>query len=299
MSEQRSAGPASPPTAEAAYTIDELMITVMARQLQGEVLVSSVTALGALAAHLAKRTHAPDLAVLSTPESGMEVAPIPTLTLGQFLTDAQQGIPLTMEDIFDAIFLDRFRIWINPAQVDRHGHVNITAIGPWDHPKVALVGSRGIPEDTSHLSEIFYYVTSHTPRSIVEQVDFRSGAGYGPERAAELGRPGSPTLLLTNLGLFDWSGPNHTLGVVSLHPGVSPDAVREATPFPLALVDPVPTTAEPTAMDLALIRAADPLDVRKLEFLAGRAAAEGVVHIYERERQALHAAVWPHRGRSR
>lgn len=287
------------PDGEPAYTIDELMITVMARQLEGEVLVSSVTALGALAAHLAKRTHAPDLAVLSTPESGMEVAPIPTLTLGQFLTDAQQGIPLTMEDIFDAIFLDRFRIWINPAQVDRHGHVNITAIGPWDHPKVALVGSRGIPEDTSHLSQIFYYVTSHTPRSVVERVDFRSGAGYGPERTEALGAPGSPTLLLTNLGLFDWSGPNHTLGVVSLHPGVAPEAVQEATPFPLVFPDPVPITAEPADMELALIRAADPLDVRKLEFLAGRAAAEELVRIYERERQALHAAVWPHRGRSR
>ncbi|MDA8200038.1 MAG: CoA-transferase [Thermaerobacter sp.] len=283
------------PTKDTSYTMDELMITVMARQLHGEVLVSSVTALGALAAHLAKRTHAPDLAVLSTPESGMEVAPIPTLTLGQFLTDAQQGIPLTMEDIFDAIFLDRFRIWINPAQVDRHGHVNITAIGPWDHPKVALVGSRGIPEDTSHLSQILYYVTSHTPRSVVAQVDFRSGAGYGPDRMRELGQPGSPTLLVTNLGVFDWNGPEHTLAVVSLHPGVTAATVAEATPFPVALPDPVPTTTEPTAAELALIRAADPLDVRKLEFLSGRAAAEGLVNIYERERQALHAAVWPHR----
>ena len=295
LGETLPSAPDASPRAAIPYTIDELMITVMARQLQGEVLVSSVTALGALAAHLAKRTHAPDLAVLSTPESGMEVAPIPTLTLGQFLTDAQQGIPLTMEDIFDAIFLDRFRIWINPAQVDRHGHVNITAIGPWDHPKVALVGSRGIPEDTSHLSQIFYYVTSHTPRSVVEHVDFRSGAGYGPDRVRDLGQPGSPTLLVTNLGVFDWSGPDHTLAAVSLHHGVTAAMVTEATPFPLASPDPIPTTAAPTPAELALIRAADPLDVRKLAFLAGRAAAEGLVNIYERERQALHAAVWPHR----
>ena len=51
------------------YSIDELIITCMARELNGEVLVSSVTAFGALAAHVAKSTHAPDLAVLSTPES--------------------------------------------------------------------------------------------------------------------------------------------------------------------------------------------------------------------------------------
>src|SRR6516225_6702070 len=97
------------------YGIDELIITCMARELRGEVIVSSVTSLGALAAHLAKSTHAPELAVLSTPESGMDVVPLPTLSLGQFLTDNQRAIPLSMEDIFDAIFTDRFRIWINPA----------------------------------------------------------------------------------------------------------------------------------------------------------------------------------------
>ena len=155
----------------AEYTIDELIISCMARELHGELLVSSVTAFGSLAAHLARSTHAPDLAVLSTPESGMDAVPLPTLTLGQFLTENQRAIPLTMNDIFDAIFTDRFRIWINPAQIDEQGSVNISAIGPWDKPKVALVGSRGIPEDTSHLSQGLYYLTQHTPRSVVAKVD--------------------------------------------------------------------------------------------------------------------------------
>src|SRR5437588_659009 len=184
------------------YSIDELIITCMARELRGEVIVTSVTSLGALAAHLAKSTHAPDLAVLSTPESGMDAIPMPTLSLGQFLTDNQRAIPLTMEDIFDAIFTDRFRIWINPAQIDQAGNVNISVIGPWEHPKVALVGPRGIPEDPSHLPP-------------------------GPD-------------------------------------------------------------------EIAILRAADPLEVRKLEFSSGKDAAEKFAAIYERERQTLHAA-WPRR----
>ena len=278
--------------AEPSYSIDELLITCMARELTGEVMVSSVTAMGALAAHLAKRTHAPDLAVLSTPESGMEVTPMPTLTLGQFMTDAQRGIPLTMEDIFDAIFLDRFRIWINPAQVDRYGNVNIAAIGPWATPKVAMVGSRGIPEDTSHLSAIFYYLTTHSPRTLVNQVDFRSGAGYGPEREQYLGSHGAPTRLITPLGVFDWSGPDHTLRPVSLHPGITAAQVQEATGFPIEVPDDVPLTEPPDAHRLAIIRAADPLEVRKLELLGGREAAERLVAIYERERQAMRAQEW-------
>ena len=277
-----------------SYSIDELIITCMARELGGEVIVSSVTSLGALAAHLAKSTHAPELAVLSTPESGMDVVPLPTLSLGQFLTDNQRAIPLSMEDIFDAIFTDRFRIWINPAQIDQHGNVNISVIGPWDRPKVALVGSRGIPEDTSHLSQGLYYLTSHSPRALVARVDFISGVGYTPERARWLGAHGAPTCLVTDLGVFGWDPATGKMVPRSLHAGVSPKTVRERTGFPLEIPPGLPETAAPSAEEIAIIHAADPLEVRKLEFLSGKEAAEKLAVIYERERQTLHAA-WPRR----
>jgi glutaconate CoA-transferase, subunit B len=278
----------------AEYSIDELIIACMARELQGEVIVSSVTAFGALAAHLAKRTHAPDLAVLSTPESGMDVVPLPTLSLGQFLTENQRAIPLTMEDIFDAIFTDRFRIWINPAQIDQYGNVNISVIGPWERPTVALVGSRGIPEDTSHLSQGLYYLTQHSPRSVVARVDFISGVGYTPDRAAWLGPHGAPTCLVSDLGVFGFDPELGRMCPRSLHPGVAPAAVAERTGFSIEIPHDVPATTPPSAEDVAIIRAADPLEVRKLELLSGKDAAEKFAVIYERERQALHAA-WPRR----
>lgn len=269
--------------------IDEVIITTMARQLTGEVLVSSVTAFGSLSAHLAKRLYAPDLAVLSTPESGMDVTPMPTLTLGQFLTDVQQGIPLTMEDIFDAIFTDHFRIWINPSQIDQYGNTNISCIGDWHHPKVALVGARGIPEDTSHLSQTFYYVLNHSPRSVVESVDFRSGAGNGKSREA-LGRYGAPSVLVTNLGVFDFAGPGGSMAVRSLHPGVTIEEVQQLSGFVMDVPGgEIPATEAPTSEDIRVIREADPLEVRKLELMSGPTAAEKFVNIYERERQTLHA----------
>jgi len=276
------------------YSIDELIICCMARELRGEVLVSSVTAFGSLAAHLAKSTHAPDLAVLSTPESGMDAVPLPTLSLGQFLTENQRAIPLTMEDIFDAIFTDRFRIWINPAQIDQHGNVNISVIGSWDRPKVALVGSRGIPEDTSHLSQGLYYLTNHSPRAIVAKVDFISGVGYTPERKQSLGMHGAPTRLVTDLGVFGFDPESGRMVPRSLHPGVTPEAVKERTGFPIEFPHDVPVTTPPTAEEVAIIHAADPLEVRKLELLSGKEAAEKFAVIYERERQTLHAA-WPRR----
>ncbi len=276
------------------YSIDELIISCMARELSGEVLVSSVTAFGSLAAHLAKSTHAPDLAVLSTPESGMDAVPLPTLSLGQFLTENQRAIPLTMEDIFDAIFTDRFRIWINPAQIDQVGNVNISVIGPWEKPKVALVGSRGIPEDTSHLSQGLYYLTNHSPRAVVAKVDFISGAGYTAERKQSLGAHGAPTRLVTDLGVFGFDPGSGRMVPRSLHAGITAETVKERTGFPIEIPKDIPVTPPPTAEQVAIIHAADPLEVRKLELLSGKEGAEKFAVIYERERQTLHAA-WPRR----
>jgi glutaconate CoA-transferase subunit B len=199
-----------------------------------------------------------------------------------------------MNDIFDAIFTDRFRIWINPAQIDEQGNVNISAIGPWDKPKVALVGSRGIPEDTSHLSQGLYYLTQHSPRSVVAKVHFISGAGYNPERAKTLGAHGAPTCLVTTLGVFGWNPESGRMLVRSLHPGVTADQVRQATGFPIEVPSGVERTDPPRPDEVAIIRAADPLEVRKLELLSGKEAAEKFAVVYEQERQALHAA-WPRR----
>jgi glutaconate CoA-transferase subunit B len=275
------------PDDQAVVSTDAVMLDAMARELTGEVLVSSVTAFGALAGLVAKAFYAPELALLASPESGMDVDFIPSLTLGQFFTVVQRGFTVGMEEAFDAIFSDRFRIWIHPAQIDQFGNVNISSIGPWAQPTVALVGSRGIPEDTSHLSKLCYYVLDHSPRALVAHVDFRSGAGNGNERAALLGPLGAPSILVTNLGVFDFEGPGGSMKVRSLHPGVEPAMVRDATGFALDWPDEVPTTPLPSDAVVAFIRRHDPLHVREMEMARGRTSAELMEHAYADEPELL------------
>ncbi|MCL4520665.1 MAG: CoA-transferase [Firmicutes bacterium] len=271
------------------YRFDELMIDAMARELSGEVLVSSVTAFGALAGLVAKAFYAPDLALLATPESGMDVDFLPSLSLGQFFILAQRGIALGMEEVFDAIFLDKFRIWINPAQIDQRGSVNISTIGPWANPKVALVGSRGIPEDTSHLSKLCYYLLDHNPRTVVAAVDFRSGAGNTAEREQRLGRIGAPSVLVTNLGVFDFQGAHGQMQIRQLHPGVDLTAVESATGFHLTAASPVATTPEPSSEVVAFIRQHDPLGLRHMEMQKGSGAAKHQDQAWMDERSLLEA----------
>ncbi len=266
------------------YSLDELIIAVMARYLTGEVLVGAVTAFGTLAGIVARHVYAPDLGILSSPESGLDANGFPTLTLAEFFAARDQGIPLTMEEVFDAIFTDHFRIWIHPAQIDRQGSVNISAIGAWERPKVALVGSRGIPEDTSHLSQLLYYILDHSPRTVVEHVDFQSGPGNTDRRATELGPIGSPSVLITNLGVFDFLGPEGTLRVISLHPEVSLETVRMASGFMPAVKEPLATTSAPTAAEIAVIRRYDPLKVRKLEWSQEPDGGRALLAAYHAER---------------
>jgi hypothetical protein len=62
--------------------------------------------------------------------------------------------------------------------------------------------------------------------------------------------------LITTLGVFDLTGGG--VRAASLHPGVTPQQVREATGFPIMIDDRTPATATPSADELAYIRHADP-----------------------------------------
>jgi hypothetical protein len=90
----------------------------------------------------------------------------------------------------------------------------------------------------------------------VPRVDMVSGVGYDRARAAG---PGAAAFLdlrrvVTNLAVLDFSGPDHSMRLVSVHPAVTVDEVAAATGFELAVDGVVPQTRLPTDEELALIR---------------------------------------------
>ena len=52
--------------------------------------------------------------------------------------------------------------------------------------------------------------------------------------------------VVTNLGVFDFDGPDHTMRALSLHPGVEPDEVAENTSFEVHGLDEADKTRLPT-----------------------------------------------------
>ncbi|MEI7716546.1 MAG: CoA-transferase, partial [Mycobacterium sp.] len=76
----------------------------------------------------------------------------------------------------------------------------------------------------------------------------------------------NPYRVVSNFGVFDFGGPNHTMRALSLHPGVSADEVRAATSFEINGLDGAAASRLPTDDELRLIREViDPKAMRDKE----------------------------------
>ena len=229
----------------------------------GEVMASPFGSVPALGARLAKSTFAPDL-VLTDGEAAL-VHGIPTLATKSAELVRESYVPY--KTIFAIVWSGRRHIMMMASQVDQFGNQNIAAIGPHDHPKAQLVGVRGAPGNSvNHATS--YWVPSHNAKAFVSAVDVVCGVGN--DRAAAAG-PGATRFhdlrrVVSNLGVFDFGGPGGAMRLVSAHPGVTIDAIVEATGFELDGVEgDVATTAVPTAEQLALIDELDPRGARHRE----------------------------------
>jgi acyl CoA:acetate/3-ketoacid CoA transferase beta subunit len=72
--------------------------------------------------------------------------------------------------------------------------------------------------------------------------------------------------VVSNLGVFDFETPDHTMRLRSYHPGVTVEEIVAATGFELAVPDDVEETRLPTLEELDLIRVVlDPGSLRDRE----------------------------------
>jgi acyl CoA:acetate/3-ketoacid CoA transferase beta subunit len=265
------------------YTIDELICTCISRQVvDGEVLAQGInTPLVVAGFILAQMTHAPNVIFASAIGQSicrgcapLGVGRIEDLWLGKGLIHV--GFVSAALDLLPKFNPKEF---FRPAQVDAVGNFNNVAFGKdYQHPRMRLPGTGGIPDVTPYSEHVYLYVPRHSRVTFVEQVDFVSGMGHVPERKRGRG----PNYLITDLGQFDWT--NGRMRLTHTHPGVTVDAVQKKTGFPLEVAPDVSETPPPSDEEIRLLREQiDPLNVRKLEVLGGSARKDLLREILERE----------------
>jgi glutaconate CoA-transferase subunit B len=175
---------------------------------------------------------------------------------GELAETATCVVPLP--EIF-AHYLQRGRVdvgFLGAAQIDRFGNLNSTVIGDYAYPKVRLPGAGGAPEIATYAREVLV-VMKQTPRSFVPRLDFLTSCGYlaGAGARAASGSPGAgPRAVITDLGVLRPHPETEELELAALYPGISVEAVRAATGWPLEVAEHVERLPAPESSDLAALR---------------------------------------------
>ncbi|MGQ4600074.1 CoA-transferase [Nocardia sp. R6R-6] len=225
----------------------------------GEIVASPMSPMAVLGARLARLTTEPDL-LLSDGEA-LLLAETPPL-------GAKAPIEgwLPFRKVFDVVASGRRHVVMGANQIDRFGNQNLSAFGPLQQPTRQMFGVRGAPGNTlNHATS--YWIARHSRRVFTDRVDIVSGVGYDKVDPADPAyRFFHLHRVVTNLGVFDFEGPGHTMRARSLHPGVTADEVAENTAFEIAGLAGADETRSPTAEELRLIREVlDPHKVRETE----------------------------------
>jgi glutaconate CoA-transferase subunit B len=244
------------------YTPAELMVVAAAREIKDGEVVFVGMRLPLLAFSLAKRTHAPTAIGLfenglvrdtQPPPDIYTMSDAPNIVGAAWATGLIEVMSLLQRGDVDLGF-------IGGAEIDRHGNINTNLIGTRDQPRTKLPGSGG-GADIACLARRLVALMEHAPHRLRERVDFITSPGYGSGGADWRQHHGlvrgGPAAVITTLGVlrFDANGEAY---LASYHPFTTPEAVRQATGWPLRLGAECAPTPPPSPDELRLIREADP-----------------------------------------
>lgn len=244
-------------------TLTELCIFACSQAFRGngEILATGVGPVPRLAAGLAKLTHSPEL-MMTDGEAYLVEQPVPIGPRGH--DDRKPAGYSPFSHFFDsAVWSGRRHAMVTPVQIDRFGQINLSYVGGGHvRPKTQMLGVRGFPGNTIHHPNSFFF-PHHSTRTFVPEVDMVSGVGYNPAKRIAGGNYADVNLrlIVTNLCVMDFGGPDNAMRVVSLHPGVSFEEVQDATGFPLEQAEPA-MTALPDKEALDVIARLDPHNIR-------------------------------------
>ena len=215
---------------------DRIMVYAASKEFRDNEVALVGTGLPMIAAYVAKRTHAPNLVLVF--ESGVVDAEPRHIATGV------GDFPLVPHAVqIDTLFqtlslLQRGRIdlgFLGGAEIDQHGNINSTVIGPYAAPKVRLPGSGGA-NDIASLANRVVIIAKHQRRKFPLQVHYITTPGYldGPGARERNGLKGKgPQKVITDLGVFRFDPATLCMQLLTLHPGVTLESVEENTQFPI------------------------------------------------------------------
>jgi glutaconate CoA-transferase subunit A len=265
------------PVESEACAIDELMAVALSREYDNHSIcsVGSVSPLAMVSYLLAKKTHAPRLTIIALNGGFIDIDYHPmSLTAAEPLELASAKICWGGDETYHWYY-QQGRIThevITTAQVDQRGRTNNAWVGSGEK-RLRLPGQGGMADVANLHRHFILYLTRHSRQRFVEAVDF-STASRGlltDEERRAAGLPPGKVRLISDLGIFELDHADRLFRLVSLHPGVQLDEVRDNTGGELLVAENLAVTQPPTPEQLRQVREEiDPFGIRRLEFVPGR-----------------------------
>ena len=133
------------------------------------------------------------------------------------------------KEIFDVAGQGRMdAFFLSGAQIDGKANVNLVSVGDYEQPKARFPGSFGSGYLYFVVPRVILFRLEHTPRTLVEKVDFISAPGFSDDNVY---RPGGPYKLITDRCLFDVDKERKCFRLESVHPGHTVDEIYQQTGF--------------------------------------------------------------------
>lgn len=256
-----------------SFSIDEWFVVALARTIRDRETVfhGFGSPCAQVAMHVARHTHARDMLLIEGATYAINPDPPFIPPTGNDLA-LQRGASYQMrfDEFFDAAVRgDVERMFLSGVQIDRYGNTNVTGVGPVGRPKVKLGGGGGGCNLAATVGQLTLWTTRHrSGRALVEACDFVTDMGHvtGEGDRKSLGFTGGGSQwLVTELGVFDFDPDGHAR-LRQLFPDVSLEDLNASTGFDLHVAGDLRVVPPPGAAELAVLRAIDPLGVRRSEF---------------------------------
>ncbi len=139
--------------------------------------------------------------------------------------------------------------FLGGGEIDGEANINLIGTGEWPGLEARFPGSFGSAFMYFMVPRIVLFREEHSPRTLVERVQWVSAPGRSP---AHHFRRGGAEVLLTSRAFFHFrEGGFH---LISLHPGETLAGVQAATGFRFTVAPDLAETPPPTAEELHLIR---------------------------------------------
>lgn len=243
------------------YTQTELLAYVASRYLEDGKSVFVGTGLPMISAMLAQRTFAPNLLIIFEAGGVGPKPPVLPVSVGDSRTFYKAVSASSMHDVMSQAqsgYIDYG--FLGAAMIDKYGNINTTVIGDWNKPKVRLPGSGGANDIGSFCFRTIV-IMKQDKTKFVDKLNFITTPGYidGPGGREKYGLPeGGPYRVITQLGVYGFDEKTKRMMLLSLHPGVKLEEVKENTSMELIIPDKIDISPEPSEEDIKILKEIDP-----------------------------------------